>query len=57
VVPNLVLLKDILLVDKALYGLDSSGLRWHERLADVLQSIGFTQCKAEAYIWMRRIAV
>jgi Reverse transcriptase (RNA-dependent DNA polymerase) len=25
-----------LLVDKALYGLRSSGLRWHERLADVL---------------------
>jgi Reverse transcriptase (RNA-dependent DNA polymerase) len=42
-----------LLVDKALYGLRSSGMRWHERLADVLQSIGFTQCKAEADIWMR----
>jgi hypothetical protein len=27
-----------LLVDKALYGLRSSGLRWHERLADVLRS-------------------
>jgi Reverse transcriptase (RNA-dependent DNA polymerase) len=42
-----------LIVDKALYGLRSSGLRWHERLADVLQSIGFTQWKAEADIWMR----
>jgi Reverse transcriptase (RNA-dependent DNA polymerase) len=41
-----------LLVDKALYGLRSSGLRWHERLANVLRSIGFTQCKAEADIWM-----
>jgi hypothetical protein len=44
-----------LLVDKALlYGLRSSGLRWHEGLADVLRSIGFTQCKAEADIWMRK---
>jgi Reverse transcriptase (RNA-dependent DNA polymerase) len=42
-----------LLVDKALYGLRSSGLRWHEILADVLRSIGITQCKAEADIWMR----
>jgi Reverse transcriptase (RNA-dependent DNA polymerase) len=38
-----------LLVDKALYG-----LRCHERLADVLRSIGFTQCKAEADTWMRK---
>jgi hypothetical protein len=36
-----------------LYGLRSSGLRYHERLADVLWPIGFTQCKAEADIWMR----
>jgi Reverse transcriptase (RNA-dependent DNA polymerase) len=43
-----------LLVDKALYGLRSSGLQWHERLADVLRSIVFTQLKAEEDIWMRK---
>jgi Reverse transcriptase (RNA-dependent DNA polymerase) len=43
-----------LLVDKALYGLRSSGLRWHERLADVLRSTGFTQYKAEVDICMRK---
>jgi Reverse transcriptase (RNA-dependent DNA polymerase) len=37
-----------LLVDKKLYGLRSSGLRWHERLADALRSIGFTQCKGRS---------
>jgi Reverse transcriptase (RNA-dependent DNA polymerase) len=43
-----------LLVDKALYGLRSLGLRWHERLADVSLAIRFTQCKAEADIWMHK---
>jgi Reverse transcriptase (RNA-dependent DNA polymerase) len=33
--------------------LRSSGLRWHEQLADVLRSIGFSQCKVEADLWMR----
>jgi hypothetical protein len=44
----------ILKVYKALYGLRSSGLRWHERLADCLRNIGFVPCKAEPDIWMRR---
>ena len=43
-----------LLVHKALYGLKSSGLRWHERFADCLRQIGFQPCKAEPDIWMRR---
>jgi hypothetical protein len=42
-----------LLIDKALYGLRSSGLCWHQRFADVLRSLGFTQSKAESDIWMR----
>ena len=42
-----------LLIVKALYGLKSSGLRWHERLADVLRTMGFFPCKAEPDIWMR----
>lgn len=43
-----------LVVYKALYGLRSSGLRWHERLADCLRDIGFFPCKAENDIWMRK---
>ena len=42
-----------LIIDKALYGLRSSGLCWHERFADVLRSMGFTPTKAENDIWMR----
>ena len=42
-----------LLINKALYGLRSSGLCWHQRFANVLRSIGFTQSKAESDIWMR----
>lgn len=42
-----------LIIVKALYGLRSSGLRWHERLADCLREQGFTPCKAEPDIWMR----
>jgi hypothetical protein len=42
-----------LLIHKALYGLKSSGLRWHERLADTLRSMGFFPSLAEPDIWMR----
>ena len=42
-----------LIISKALYGPKSSGLRWHERLANVLRSMGFFPSKAEADIWMR----
>ena len=42
-----------LVITKALYGLKSSGLRWHERFADVLRTMNFTPSKAEPDIWMR----
>ena len=42
----------VLLISRALYGLKSSGLRWHERLADVLRSMGFFPSRAENDIWM-----
>ena len=42
-----------LLVYKALYGLRTSGVRWHERLADCLRDMGFCPCKGEQDIWMR----
>ena len=37
---------NLLIISKALYGLQSSGLRWHERLADCLREMGFFPCKA-----------
>jgi len=43
----------VLIISKALYGLHSSGLRWSERLADVLRSMGFFPSKAKKDIWMR----
>jgi len=42
-----------LVIRKALCGLKSSGLRWHERLSDVLRDMGFIPSKAERDIWMR----
>jgi len=45
----------ILVFNKALYGLKSSGLRWHERFADTLRDMGFAPSRAENDIWMRRV--
>ena len=42
---------------KALYGLKSSGLRWHEPFADVLRDMGFFPSRAESDIWMRDIKI
>ena len=44
----------ILVINKALYGLQSSGLRWHEHLADSLREMGFHNTKAKNDVWMRQ---
>ena len=44
----------VLVIDKALFGLHSSGLRFREKLADSLRDMGFAPSKAEDDIWMRR---
>ncbi len=44
-----------LVFNKALYGLKSSGLRWHERFADTLLDTGFEPSKAESDIWMQQV--
>ena len=53
--PDLSLAKKehILIINKVLYGLKSSGTRWHERLFDVLSEIGWTPCKADQDVWMK----
>ena len=43
-----------LVISKALYGLRSSGARWHDRFADCMYELGFFSCKAEPDIWMRK---
>jgi hypothetical protein len=44
----------VLVIHKALYGLRSSGARWHERFAECLRELSFHPCKAEPDIWMRK---
>ena len=43
----------ILIFNKALYGLKSSGKRWAERFYDIIKDMGFTPSKADPCIWMR----
>jgi hypothetical protein len=45
----------LLVFYKACYGLKSSGIRWHERLSDVLLEMGFSPTRTEDDIWMRRV--
>ncbi len=44
----------VMIIVKALYGLRSSGLRWHEKFADTLRCEGFFPSKADPDVWMRR---
>ena len=43
-----------LIISKALYGLRMSGKMWHQRFSACLKKEGFTPCKAEPDIWMRK---
>jgi len=42
----------VLVICKALYGLCTSVLHWHEHFADCLHETGFTPSKAEPDIWL-----
>jgi hypothetical protein len=42
-----------LVIDKALYGLRTSGARFHERLADALRTEGFTPSLCDPDLWLR----
>jgi hypothetical protein len=44
----------LLVIFKALYGIRTSGLRWHERFTDTLRDMGFHTSKADSNIWMRK---
>ena len=43
----------LLFIRKALYGLRSSGARFHEKLSDSLQDLGFTPTYADPDVWIR----
>ena len=43
----------ILVFNKALYGLKSSGKRWAERFHDIIKDMGFMPSKANPCVWMR----
>jgi hypothetical protein len=43
-----------LVIIKALYGLRSSGSRWHDRFAYCMSELGFFPWKTEPDIWMRK---
>ena len=43
----------ILVIDKALYGLRTSGARFHAKFADTLRSLGFTPSYADPDVWLR----
>ena len=45
----------LLIILKALYGLRSSGLCWHELLAMCLRDMGFFPCRADPDVWMRKM--
>ena len=42
-----------MLIKKALYGLRTSGARWHEHFADTLRHLEFAPSKADSDVWMR----
>ena len=41
------------IVEKALYGLRTSGVPWHDHASDTLRILEFKRCKAGNDIWMR----
>ena len=43
----------LLIIERALYGLRTSGARWHDRLADVLRDMEYFQCKADPDLWIK----
>ena len=41
-----------LVIHKALYGLKSSGLRWSQRIHDIMLQLNFRPCKADPCVWL-----
>ena len=43
------------MIHKALYGLKSSGLRWSQRIHDMMLQLWFRPCKADRCVWLREV--
>ena len=43
----------ILVIHKALYGLKTSGLRWSQRIHDIMLQLNSRPCKADPCVWLR----
>ena len=41
------------MIVRALYGLKSSGARWHEHMAHTLRDMGYANCRADPDVWMK----
>ena len=44
----------ILVIYKVLYGLKISGLRWSQKIHDIMLDMGFSPCKADPCVWLRK---
>ena len=44
----------ILVIYKALYGLKSSGLRWSQKIHDIMLDMDFSPSKADPCVWLRK---
>ena len=44
----------ILVVYKALYGLKCSGLRWSQKIHGIMLDMGFSPCKTNPCVWLRK---
>ena len=45
----------ILVIHKALYGLECSGLRWSQRIHDIMLQLSFKPSKADPCVWLREV--
>ena len=43
----------LMLIVKALYGLKTSGARFHEKFAETMYQLGFMPSKADSDVWMK----
>ena len=46
--------RHIMVIYKALYGLKSSGLTWSQKIHDIMLDMGFSPCKADPCVWLRK---
>ena len=45
----------LMIISKALYGLQGSGKAWHSKFADDLYDLGFVPSRADPDLWMRKM--